>query len=79
MRKPAQRLGTNGIQEIKGHEWFKDFDWTALRNKQMIAPFVPSQGSDNYDYKQANGIDLWVVDNEAQLYQNGVLLRNQEY
>jgi len=27
---PNLRLGSNGIHELKNHEWFKCFDWTSL-------------------------------------------------
>ena len=33
------RLGKNGIDEIKKHPFFKDFDWVNIRN--MKAPFIP--------------------------------------
>ena len=26
-RKPANRLGLNGPNEVKSHVWFKGFDW----------------------------------------------------
>lgn len=41
-RKPYKRLGKQGIQELKKHSWFNDFDWTALENKSMKPPFVPN-------------------------------------
>jgi protein-serine/threonine kinase len=33
------RLGRNGVEEIKSHKFFKKIDWNMLRN--MKAPFVP--------------------------------------
>ena len=48
-RKPEKRLGnTNGIQELKEHKWFKNFDWAALENKTYPSPFIPPH-TDNYD------------------------------
>ena len=41
-RKPARRLGANGISEIVDHPWFAGFDWKALENKTMVPPFVPN-------------------------------------
>ena len=40
-RKPTNRLGFNGPNEIKNHVWFRGFDWQELYNKQIPAPFVP--------------------------------------
>ncbi|KAJ8960740.1 hypothetical protein NQ318_020033 [Aromia moschata] len=32
----------NGVQDIKGHRWFKDIDWIAVYNRQVPPPFVPA-------------------------------------
>lgn len=40
-RRAIQRLGKNGIHEIKEHAWLKDFDWTKLYKKELISPFIP--------------------------------------
>ena len=29
-RKPVNRLGLRGPAEVKGHAWFKDFNWRDL-------------------------------------------------
>lgn len=29
-RKPANRLGLNGPEEVKEHIWFRGFDWNSL-------------------------------------------------
>ncbi|CAD8132442.1 unnamed protein product [Paramecium pentaurelia] len=47
-RKPQNRLGSNGPDEVKEHPWFKDFNWQKLENKIMIAPFIPNCNEDNY-------------------------------
>lgn len=41
-RKPYKRLGINGIEEIKQHEWFKGFDWEKMGNKQIKPSFIPN-------------------------------------
>jgi len=41
-RKPSKRLGQNGSDEVKSHEWFKDFPWSKLREKKLTAPFQPN-------------------------------------
>ncbi|CAD8143098.1 unnamed protein product [Paramecium octaurelia] len=47
-RKPQNRLGSNGPDEVKEHPWFKDFNWQKLENKFMVAPFIPNCDEDNY-------------------------------
>lgn len=41
-RKPINRLGLNGPEEVKSHGWFKNFDWDKLYNKEIAPPFIPS-------------------------------------
>ena len=74
-RKPANRLGLNGPNEVKQHVWLKDFDWKALLEKRFPAPFTPPNKDDNFDQKQANGPDHWKEENAEQLKQNALLLR----
>jgi len=40
-RKPDKRLGTEGIIELKNHEWFASFDWELLLSRKMRSPFKP--------------------------------------
>ena len=40
-RKPANRLGVRGAQEVKDHPWFKNFSWKDLYEKKLIPKFVP--------------------------------------
>lgn len=50
-RKPANRLGLNGPSEVKQHVWLKDFNWSALMDKTLKAPYVPALVDDNFDAK----------------------------
>ena len=43
-----ERLGKNGVEEIKAHPFFKGIDWDNLRNTK--APFIPDIKND-YDTK----------------------------
>jgi len=40
-RKPSNRLGLNGPEEIKSHIWLKDVDWQAIEEKKFETPFKP--------------------------------------
>lgn len=40
-RKPANRLGFNGPNDVKNHMWFKSIDWQKMINKQVDAPYLP--------------------------------------
>ena len=43
-----ERLGKNGVEEIKSHPFFKNVDWENIRNSK--APFIPELEND-YDTK----------------------------
>ena len=58
MRKPLQRLGANGIQEIKSHPWLKYYVWKDVYLRKVKAPFIPSQNmDDNYDSNYCNFVE----------------------
>lgn len=40
-RKPLNRLGFNGPEEVKEHPFLKGTNWKDLLNKTLIPPFVP--------------------------------------
>ena len=40
-RKPENRLGTNGLDEVKYHPFFKKMDWARLEQKRIPPPFLP--------------------------------------
>lgn len=46
-RRPNCRLGYNGIEELKEHQWFDEFNWDDLEKKKMKVPFIPS-GNRNF-------------------------------
>ena len=41
-RNPEQRLGHNGIQEIKQHRFFEGVDWEAVQNHTNPLPLTPA-------------------------------------
>ncbi|CAD8133768.1 unnamed protein product [Paramecium octaurelia] len=73
-RKPQNRLGYSGSQEIKDHPWFAQFPWDKLQNKTLTPPFIPNATEDNFDQKQ---IILEDEENNELIQSNIVLLRDQ--
>ena len=67
-RKPEERLGKNGIEEIKNHPWLKYFNWKDLYLMKIKAPFIPSE-NDNFDSKYCNEDEI--ISEELQIkYKN---------
>lgn len=54
-RKPFNRLGNNGPQQVMSHPWFADIDWNRLRRKLIQPPFIPLYNPDQYQ-EQLNAI-----------------------
>ena len=40
-RKPANRLGLNGPNEVKQHIWLKDVDWQSIIEMKVKPIFIP--------------------------------------
>lgn len=40
-RKPSNRLGVNGPNEVKAHSWLQDVDWQAIIEKKAPSFFKP--------------------------------------
>jgi hypothetical protein len=55
-RKPQNRLGLRGAQEVKDHAWVKYFPWKDLYDKNLSSPFLP-KSSENFDTKYCNAPD----------------------
>jgi len=71
-RKPMNRLGLNGPQEVKGHPWFKGFPWEKLQNKEMRSPFLINEDEMNTKQSSSSG---WDDENTEVFKQNAILLR----
>lgn len=52
-RKPLNRLGLNGPEDVKNHPWLRDFEWDELLYHRMPAPFNPPL-EDNFDANYTN-------------------------
>ena len=50
IREPENRLGYNGINEIKNNEWFLDLNFKDLYKKKLKSPYKPFY-EDNFDKK----------------------------
>ncbi|XP_077616091.1 ribosomal protein S6 kinase alpha-6, partial [Crocuta crocuta] len=43
-RNPANRLGSEGVEEIKRHIFFANVDWNKLYRREIQPPFKPASG-----------------------------------
>lgn len=41
IKDPIKRLGARSPKDVLKHEWFDDFDLTAIRRRKIKAPWVP--------------------------------------
>jgi cGMP-dependent protein kinase len=51
-RTPERRLG-GSFAALKAHQWFDDFDWDKLLDKDIKAPFLPKKGLSEKDISRA--------------------------
>ena len=58
-----ERLGVNGVEEIKVHPFFFGIDWKKIREKQ--APYIPTIQNDidtqNFDKFEEDPENPWIV------------------
>ena len=52
-RKPLNRLGLNGPQDVKNHPWLANFPWDDLITGRYPSPFIPPN-EDNFDANYTN-------------------------
>ncbi|XP_052027496.1 ribosomal protein S6 kinase alpha-6 isoform X2 [Apodemus sylvaticus] len=43
-RNPANRLGSEGVEEVKRHAFFASIDWNKLYKREVQPPFRPASG-----------------------------------
>ncbi|CAD8096742.1 unnamed protein product [Paramecium sonneborni] len=72
-RKPINRLGFNGPNEVKSHPWIQNFPWTKLLNKEIQSPFIPPPIQENLDY--INNISDDNDTQDEQIVENRLLLK----
>ena len=56
MRKPEQRLGYRGINELKEHSWLKYYPWLLIIDNSFPSPFVP-ENKDNFDKRYCENVE----------------------
>ncbi|CAD8048911.1 unnamed protein product [Paramecium primaurelia] len=57
IRKPQQRLGFEGIEEIIHHQWLKGVQWAKLLNKDMKSLYIPGSIDGNSDFQNQISAD----------------------
>ena len=73
-RKPINRLGYNGPEEVKSHPWLCDVDWKKLYGKELVSPFIPNENQDNFDSRVLAN-DPWKDENSEEVKQSALLLQ----
>ncbi len=64
-RKSKERLGRNGIVELKEHSWLRGIQWGDIYRKEVTTPYLPKEG-DNFDANYCNKQDQ--IDKQAYEY-----------
>ncbi|XP_021946970.1 cAMP-dependent protein kinase catalytic subunit PRKX [Folsomia candida] len=73
-----KRLGSmkNGVDDIKKHRWFRDFDWDDVLNRRLPPPIIPQVSSegDTHNFDDYPELESWrsktVPDEELQLFED---------
>ena len=71
IRKPENRLGYKGIDELKKHPWLKYYPWEMLYQKNLPSPFIP-ENKDNFDRRYCESSD--VIAEETKLRYEEILM-----
>ena len=77
-RKPINRLGLNGPEEVKQHPWMKGVDWGRLKNKTLSAPYIPNEDQDNFDDRLQIENDPWNDADSEEIKQSTAKLQDKE-
>jgi serine/threonine protein kinase len=74
-RKPVNRLGLHGPEEVMAHPWLADFPFDELLQKALPAPYIPNATQDNFDARLHLDNDPWKDANSEALQQSTLSLR----
>jgi len=72
-RKPANRIGNDGPEELKSHAWFKNYPWEKLLKKEIPSPFIPNE--EEVEQKQSQANHAWDDEDAELVKQNAIMLR----
>ena len=68
-RKPEERLGSKGIEEVMNHPWLNDIDWKHIEAMTQSSPFS-FDSQDNFDEYYANKKEDEQYEKEKEYYLN---------
>ena len=71
IRKPENRIGYKGVNELKLHPWLKYYPWEMLYKKTLPSPFIP-ENKDNFDRRYCESSD--VITEETKLRYEEILM-----
>mmetsp|Transcript_15477 Transcript_15477/g.28068 ORF Transcript_15477/g.28068 Transcript_15477/m.28068 type:complete len:359 (-) Transcript_15477:1818-2894(-) len=74
-RKPVNRLGLHGPEEVMSHPWLSDFPFDELLKKAIPAPYIPNANQENFDTRLHMDNDPWKDANSEALQQSTISLR----
>ena len=75
-RKPVNRLGLNGPEEVKSHPWLQGIHWEKMKTKSLQSPYVPNEEENNFDERLQIDNDPWKDADSDSIKQNIALLQN---
>lgn len=64
-RDVSQRLGTQGVEEVKDHPFFNDLDWMRVYNKDYVPELVPKREAGKNMAKDATHFDAEFTSEQA--------------
>ena len=65
VKDPRKRLGALGAEEVMGHQWFSEIDWTDLETYKILPPNIPKLLSPiDTCYFSPEYSSLWPENNE---------------
>ena len=75
-RKPVNRLGFHGPEEVKLHPWLKDVSWSRIKAKNIVSPYIPDEDEDNFDERLQIDNDPWKDADSDAIKESLLLLQN---
>ena len=77
-KEPALRISS--LEAIKGHHFFKDFNWDLLFAKKMNPPYLPSNGrsyTEQYLKNLSKPFEEFIEDEKIHLIKNGDMKQSE--